>query len=127
MKGNRITVNISGDVTKSQVVAGGSVNVGRTPFEDAHDTQAARGNDPAAQSQAGLPPDALKLALFKTLREKFSLAELEMICWEIGIRFEDLPSGGLTVKARELVKLASALGLFDKLSTAVRRERPETD
>ena len=123
MKGNRITVNISGDVTKSQVVAGGSVNVGRTPFEDAHDTQGTRGND----SAAGLPPDVLQLALFKTLREKFNLAELEMICWEIGIRFEDLPSGGLTVKAHELVKLASALGLFDKLSAAVQRERPESD
>ena len=123
MKGNRITVNISGDVTKSQVVAGGSVNVGRTHLEDAHNTQGARGND----SATGLPPDALQLALFQTLREKFSLAELEMICWEIGIRFDDLPSGGLTVKARELVKLASALGLFDKLSAVVQRERPESD
>lgn len=72
-------------------------------------------------------PAPEQLAVFQTLRERFTLEEIEAICWELGITFDDLPARTLTGKARQLVERATALNALDKLIDIVRRERPQTE
>jgi hypothetical protein len=70
-------------------------------------------------------PDANSVALFRTLATKFTLEELETVCWELGIVYEDLPAKTLSGKARQLVQKADDLDVMAKLVAIVRRERPD--
>jgi hypothetical protein len=80
----------------------------------------------APAKTAGKPgPTAKQIAAFDALRNQFNLEELETICWELGIAFDDLPARTLTGKARQLVERAAALNALDKLIGIVRRERPQ--
>jgi len=80
----------------------------------------------APAKTAGKPsPTAEQIAAFDALRNQFNLEELETICWELGIAFDDLPARTLTGKARQLVERAAALNALDKLIGIVRRERPQ--
>jgi hypothetical protein len=58
------------------------------------------------------------------LTAKFTLEELAGVCWELGIRFEDLPAQTLSGKARQLIETADALALVGRLREIVTRERP---
>ncbi len=69
-------------------------------------------------------PDAQTLDLFRTLTSRFNLEELETVCWELGLKFEDLPAQTLSGKARQLVEKAAAQGVLDGLRGIVARERP---
>ncbi len=83
-------------------------------------------NRKAPAKTAGKPaPAAEQIAAFDALRNQFNLEELETICWELGIAFDDLPARTLTGKARQLVERAAALNALDKLLDIVRRERPQ--
>ena len=64
------------------------------------------------------------LDLFRTLTSRFNLEELETVCWELGLKFEDLPAQTLSGKARQLVEKAAAQGVLDGLRGIVARERP---
>lgn len=72
-------------------------------------------------------PTPEQVAVFETLRDQFTLEEIETICWELGITFDDLPARTLTGKARQLVERAAALNTLDKLIAVVRRERPQAE
>jgi hypothetical protein len=78
-----------------------------------------------ATNKPGPAPE--QLAVFETLRDRFTLEEIETICWELGITFDDLPARTLTGKARQLVERATALNALDKLIAIVRRERPQAE
>lgn len=77
-----------------------------------------------ASDEAAVVPDALARELARTLHDKFTLEEVESVCWELGINPEDLPTRTLSGKARQLVAKADALGKRDELSKIVKRERP---
>ncbi|MCS7060051.1 MAG: hypothetical protein RMN25_02700 [Anaerolineae bacterium] len=132
-KGN-VTVQV-GRADRSQIVAGENVQATLGPRLDVHLDKPERKRtsggrpggkrkSPPRRSRKAAPPPE-QIYLFKTLRERFNLEELETICWELGIAFDDLPARTLTGKARQLVERAAALNLLDQLSAIVRRERPE--
>ena len=69
-------------------------------------------------------PSSTVLALYRALSTQFNLEELGTLCWELGIKFEDLPAQTMSGKARQLVEKAEALGLTLSLQAIVTRERP---
>lgn|SRR5690242_5664445 len=122
-KPTKINVHIGGNVDQSQVITGRSVHVEGSPGKRG----APKGRKPrltAAQQKKLVTLDPRQLELFHVLRDQFDLEGIELICWELGIRFEDLSGKGLTGKAYELVKLSAALNLLDKLTAIIHRERP---
>ena len=78
-----------------------------------------------AQETELVQPDENTMLLFRILSTKFTLEELESVCWEIGIRFENLPAKTLSGKARQLVQKVSDLNVMTKLIAIVNRERPD--
>ena len=90
-----------------------------------NDEGEAAGED--AGQLAPAKPSPEQIALFDQLRSQFNLEELETMCWELGIPFDDLPAKGLTGKARQLVERAASLNALDKLLVIVRRERPQDE
>jgi effector-associated domain 7 (EAD7)-containing protein len=122
-KPTKINVHIGGNVDQSQVITGRSVRVERSPGKSG----VPKGRKPRltpAQKKKLAALDPRQLELFHALRDQFDLEGIELICWEMGIRFDDLGGKGLTGKAYELVKLSAALNLLDKLAAIVQRERP---
>jgi hypothetical protein len=126
-KRTNINVHIGGNVDQSQVITGDSVHTNglsnkpaapkrRKPRETSYQT--------ASQKEKIASLDPRQLQLFQTLRDQFDLEGLELICWELGIRFDDLAGKGLTGKAYELVKRSATLSLLDQLTAIVHRERP---
>jgi hypothetical protein len=106
-----IDIQIGVSVKNSSInVAGGDLKIGAAA--DAH------------PDAASVPPPAEHLALHRDLTAKFSLEELAGVCWELGIRFEDLPAQTLSGKARQLIETADALALVGRLREIVTRERP---
>jgi len=119
-KPTKINVHIGGNVDQSQVITGRSVHVEGKPG-------APKGRKPrltAAQQKKLATLDPRQLELFHALRDQFDLEGIELICWELGIRFDDLGGKGLTGKAYELVKLSAVLNALDKLAAIIQRERP---
>ena len=122
-KRTNINVHIGGNVDKSQVITGRSVHVdGPSGKPDAPKGRKPR--ETAAQKKKLASLDPRQLQLFQTLRDQFDLEGVELICWELGIRFDDLAGKGLSGKAYELVKRSAALNLLDKLTAIIQRERP---
>jgi hypothetical protein len=120
---SKTTINITtgSNTSVGSINAGENVDVGRTSLlGDYHEAE--QEWDVESEAQA---PSALDVQLFQALRDKFNLEEMESICWELGIRFEDLSAKGLTGKARQLVERAVALAAQDQLVTIVKRERPD--
>ena len=79
---------------------------------------------PATSDTSAATPDTQTLDLFRTLAGRFNLDELETVCWELGLKFEDLPAQTLSGKARQLVEKAAAQGVLDGLRGIVAHERP---
>ena len=128
-KKTNINVHIGGNVDKSQVITGDSVHTQSTFSMDGPSGKPAapKGRKPretASQKKKIATLDPRQLRLFQTLRDQFDLEGVELICWELGIRFDDLAGKGLSGKAYELVKLSAALNLLDKLTAIIHRERP---
>lgn len=101
-------------------VSGGALHEGgllnfHSPAQDTADT--ADTSDTSAPSSAAL-------ALYRALSTQFNLEELGTVCWELGLKFEDLPAQTLSGKARLLVEKAEAIGLTADLQAIVSRERP---
>ena len=115
-----VNVNIGGNAEKNKITAGQKLHRGgfingdvNFEAEDAVDSE-------------DVAPDENALALFRTLSSKFSLEDLETVCWELGIVYEDLPAKTLSGKARQLMQKASDLGLLQKLIAIVQRDRPDS-
>jgi hypothetical protein len=71
-----------------------------------------------------IPPTQLQISLFRTLRAKFTREEIESVCWELGVDFDDLNPRSKTTMARQLVERVARIGKTDTLAQIVRRERP---
>ncbi|MGQ9903782.1 MAG: hypothetical protein ACUVRU_05430 [Anaerolineae bacterium] len=126
---NRGNVNIQiGQADNAQIVAGYErVDATFGPRLDVKLGSRARERKAPAGRTSKPAPTTEQTAAFAALRSHFTLEELETICWELGITFDDLPARTLTGKARQLVERATALHALDKLMKIVRRERPNID
>ena len=79
------------------------------------------------------PPASSEIALAETpafgpLRQQisslFSLEELQVLCLDIGIRYEDLSGETLSGKAASLLAYANRRGQLDQLIITLQKERP---
>ena len=117
---NSINVHVGGHADGSTFTSAITQHIGGVEFNLGEDAD----ND--ADSTAA-QPDPQTLALFQALSSKFTLEELETVCWELGIVFEDLPAKTLSGKARQLLQKANDLSLIAKLIALVNRDRPNAE
>jgi hypothetical protein len=116
---NSVNVRVGGNADGSIINSAFIQNSGGVHFDLGEDTDDAENPDLAH-------PNPQALALFRALSTKFTLEELETVCWELGIVYEDLPAKTLSGKARQLVQKADDLSLTEKLLALVQRERPNS-
>lgn len=78
-----------------------------------------------ASISAGAPLDLdNRKQLIEALSRGFSLAELQTLCFDIGLDYENVPGETKESKVRELVLYCQRRGELTKLIAAVRRARP---
>lgn len=65
--------------------------------------------------------------LHKTLVKYFSLEELETLCLNLGIMYENLGGSGLSAKALSLVTYSERHGRFSEVVSYVQKARPHVD
>lgn len=103
-------------------VSGGALHEGG--LLNLHSTHPEAKETAEATDTALLAPTTQTLDLFRALSSQFNLEELEIVCWELGLKFENLPAQTLSGKARQLVEKAATMGLVDGLRAIVNRDRP---
>jgi len=115
---NSVNINIGGSADGARITAAQEIGK-RTLFD-----LSSHGTDESESPSNAAVPDAALVSLFRALSSRFTLEELESVCWEVGVRFEDLPAKTLSGKARQLVEKAEALNVLPALLEIVQRERP---
>ena len=79
--------------------------------------------------QSLIRPDTGKLKARATFHDQlaamFNLDELREICFELGVRFEQLPGETLNVKALELYQFMERRGDLYRLAAICQEKRPE--
>lgn len=113
-----MNVNVGGNRSENNVVnVNGGLRIGQFklqwPFKHKTDTPPAR--TLSAQSEK----------MFETLRTRFTLEEIDNICYEIGIAPDELSARTRSGKARQVVEAAAAHRALGKLERIIKRERPE--
>lgn len=68
-----------------------------------------------------------QVQLRRILTERFSEGELQDLCFEMGVEYENLPGERHTDKARELVRYLDRRGRLNELVEAGKKERPNVD
>lgn len=110
-RSDNVQIKVGGNVTDS-IIHAGDLNIGlpkiKWPFG----------------KKKSKPADDATLELIDTLGKRFTMDEMEGICLEVGIEWEDLPARTRSDKARQLVQQADKLKRRDKLVKIVKRERP---
>ena len=117
---NSVNINIGGSADGAKITA--AQEIGRRTLLDLSNHGAEDKDDNSASAAV---PDAALIMLFRALSSKFTLEELESVCWELGVQFEDLPAQTLSGKARQLVEKAEDLNVLATLQVIVKRERPD--
>jgi serine/threonine protein kinase len=74
---------------------------------------------------AGLAEQVDAVALRQVLAERFDLEELRTVCFDLGVRFDDLPAEGQQAKARELVAYLQRRERLSQLVSYIRQHRPD--
>jgi len=62
--------------------------------------------------------------LASAIADCYSMSELKTLCYELGVKYDDLPGDGLEDKARELVQYLDRRGNLRALAGQVALERP---
>ncbi|KAA3663894.1 MAG: hypothetical protein DWQ04_08515 [Chloroflexi bacterium] len=75
-----------------------------------------------AEDILGARPDLQQLRI--QITEYFGLNDLQDLCWELGILYEDLGSNGLSAKVRELLGFCWRNGRISDLLDYCRKARP---
>ena len=98
-----------GDISNSQGIA-----IGRSSS-----ASVVQGPADAARriSRGGQDPDVAEL--YQLLIQRFNLQELQDLCFDLGVDFEDLGGTGRKAKARELVQYMQRRGRLDALHQAI--------
>jgi len=107
--GDKITLD---NISNSNIAAGQSSSVSATegsagPPQDS----GYRGQDPAIAD------------LYRQLVTKFDLEELENLCFDLGIDFDEIKGKSKSAKARDLVLYMQRRGQLDRLRQAIQRLR----
>jgi len=111
---SNVQITVGGSVNKS-IIHAGDIHIGLPKIKL-----------PVGKKKAKTAPaDEATIQLIDTLGSQFTLDELEGICLELGIEFEDLPASTRSGKARQLVQQADKLKRREKLIKIVKRDRPE--
>jgi hypothetical protein len=63
--------------------------------------------------------------LLRYLVKHYSLEELQTICFDLGVDYDNLGGSGKSGKARELIQYLERRGRLDELATVLREDRPE--
>ncbi len=107
--GGRISIRIGGDATGAKITAvSGDLNVGRWP----------------ARATTSLTDNSRAQQAYEMLCKRFSLDEINGLCFEMGIAPDDLGGDTRPARARALVQQAVHLNKLDRLLELIRRERP---
>jgi hypothetical protein len=81
-----------------------------------------------SESIIQLPPSSVtqrRIVLLRNLIDDgFDLDELRILCFDLGVDYDNLGGEGKTAKACELVSYMKRRGRLDELEAAVHRERP---
>ncbi|MFL7837160.1 MAG: hypothetical protein ACK2T4_05690 [Candidatus Promineifilaceae bacterium] len=104
----------TGDITNSEGIAigrGASANVAK----GASPAGAAGGTVPGAELDARV--------VYQSIVDQFDLAEIQELCFDLKVEFEDLGGSGRKGKARELVKYMERRGRLGELDAWVRELR----
>ncbi len=109
---SNVQISVGGNVTDS-VIHAGDLNIGLPKIKWLFGKKKAK------------PADDAMLQLIDTLAKHFTLDELESICLELGIEWENLPARTRSGKARQMVQQADKLKRCDKLLKIVKRKRPD--
>ena len=76
-----------------------------------------------------LQPDSMQRVSLVSLRQllarHFDDAELRLLCFDLGVDYDDLPAAGKTNKAMELVALLSRRSAIDQLLEVGQKSRPD--
>lgn len=59
------------------------------------------------------------------IKKHFSLEELQSLCFDLDIEFDDLPGNNFSRRAEELVDYCDRHSKFNQLLTACRQKRPK--
>ncbi len=65
--------------------------------------------------------------LYQNLVEHFDREELHDLCFDLGVKYDDLGGEGITAKARELITVMLRQNRLAELATALRSLRPNVD
>lgn len=63
--------------------------------------------------------------LHRLIVERLTLAEVETLCFDLGVNYDDLPGDTLSTKARELILALGRRRTLESLLTALLRNRPD--
>jgi len=63
--------------------------------------------------------------LGQILEKRFNKEELRVLCFDLGVNYDDLPGEGIAVKVRELVAYFRRRKCLDVLVNYIRQERPD--
>ena len=110
-----IQLNIGGNV-------GGQVGVGETVNQQQTNQSASANNDalPAISPEKQAQLNRLR----QTMRAAFIEADVQDLCFTLGIRYEDLPNPGLSNKIRDLIDLMARQNKLDELIALCKQQRP---
>ena len=116
---NTMHVTVGGTNSNNTVTSvSGDVHIGQFKLAWPFGRKQAKPASPAA-------PTAPLTALYDTLRTRFTLEEIENLCYELGIAPDELPARTRSGKARQLIEAATAHKSLAKLERIIERERPE--
>lgn len=79
----------------------------------------------AAEDALGARPEMQQMRM--QMAEFFNLNDLQDLCWELGIQYEDLPGAGLSAKVRELLSFCWRNGRLPDLLEYCRTARPHVE
>lgn len=100
--------------------------------ESFHERTEMHFNDLASvlESEGPLPPEATtidRIQLRLRLHERFGMGDLELLCADLGVDYEDLGGDGKDTKALKLVLFCQRRNLVEKLHAKCRELRPELE
>jgi hypothetical protein len=115
------TTKVDGDISNSTVInVTGDLNIGAALGAASQQAGAAE----AAQATA---QDPLKKKLAAVLEDRFSLSEIDTLCFDLGIDAENVRGETKPEKARALIDYCARRKMLDKLVSAIKKIRDHTD
>ena len=122
------TIIVTGDYIQGDKTEGDDISVGNISNSQgiaigrSSSASVVQGPADAARriSRGGQDPDVAEL--YQLLIQRFNLQELQDLCFDLGVDYEDLGGTGRKAKARELVQYMQRRGRLDALLQAIQEQ-----